>query len=74
MATNTSVQAASPVSVVKPFRVHRVTECANLTCFNRSSEGQFGVATISSQTGRHRAVSLLLCMPCIEALSEVVGR
>lgn len=72
MATDDRTQMIGTATTVRPFRLHRLTECANLTCFNRSSEGQFGAVTLSSPSNRHRPVTLLLCIPCAEAVSAVV--
>lgn len=67
-----SAPGAPTASVVSPFRISRIIECANLTCFNRSNEGAFAAVTIHHPSARHRPVTLLLCMPCVEAVTAVM--
>ena len=50
--------------------VYRPGKCANVTCTNATSEGQFGIITIENVPGGHRPVMLILCMPCVEAMQE----
>lgn len=70
--TQINVPVGAAPGAVRVSRIHRITECANLTCFNRSDEGAFAAVTIHPPSGRHRAVTLLLCVPCVEAVAAVI--
>lgn len=69
----TSLRRGGHIAAGSPFTrvtTYRPTRCSNLGCPNRVGEGQFGIISIESISGRHKPVTLALCAPCIEALQE----
>ena len=48
--------------------------CANIECPNETSEGDFALfRTDKRLVGGARGVTLLVCRPCFEALTQVAG-
>ncbi len=51
-------------------------ECASLPCPNGTTEHEFALVTIGDGpiVDNHRALRLLLCIPCADALAAEAGR
>ena len=58
--------------VLSRFLMHKTTGCANLECSNKSVEGAHTVVLTRSRTvvGGHRGITLFLCSPCANALTD----
>lgn len=52
------------------IRRDRVNVCANQTCSNNSREGQMTVVTLTAESGRASAITLIMCAPCAENINE----
>ena len=52
---------------------HGRTECANLECPNKLTQGQFMLVRTSSRdvVGGFRGITLLMCVPCAHAFEDL---
>lgn len=50
-------------------------KCANVTCPNETTQGQFHLTTLGEGNivGGHRPLTVLLCAPCVQGLAQALG-